>query len=278
MKKISRIFLFGAIPVILLAAACAPAGEGTPTRASTLVQGDLTGSPTAFATDTTGTAEPTTATVDTAQATPTNTTLTPSIPVTGLDVITLDCQYCVDNVAHAQLLIPREATFEVISPEELASTSRDSDGDGDDGEDDDGNGDDDNGGDDNGDRMGCRTIDRFRDKKLVLCRAEENTTIVLNICLEDGTCVEAQITLQPCTLPTSTPSPVVTTTTTAITITVSPITPSVTSTTPTVAPPTGTTTPTPGTGTPTTTPGTGTSTPISITPTVTITATSTPTP
>jgi hypothetical protein len=266
MKRISRIFLFGALTVTLLAAACAPAGEGTPTLPPG--QGDLTGSPTAFATDTTGTAELTTATAGTSQATATNTTLTPSIPVTGLEVITLNCQYCVDKIAHAQLLIPRKATFEVVSPEELASTSRNDD-------DDNGNGNDD----DNGDRMGCRTIDRFRDKKLVLCRAEENTTITLNICLDDNNCTEVQITLQSCTLPTSTPSPIATTTTPAtVTITPSTITPTVISTTPTVAPPTGTPTPTPVTGTPTTTPGTGTSTPISNTSTVTITATITPTP
>ena len=44
MKRISRIFLFGALPIILLAAACAPVEEET-----ALAQGDLTNSPTAFA-------------------------------------------------------------------------------------------------------------------------------------------------------------------------------------------------------------------------------------
>src|SRR5687768_15776878 len=112
MKKISRIFLFGVFTVILLTVACAPAGEGEPNLVGAL-QDDLTGSPTAS-----GTAETTTATVETSQATATNTTLTPSTPGTGPEVIFLDCQYCVDTVAHAQLLIPRNATFEVISPPE----------------------------------------------------------------------------------------------------------------------------------------------------------------
>ncbi|HZM25573.1 MAG TPA: hypothetical protein VFC02_27735, partial [Anaerolineales bacterium] len=220
MKRISRVFLFGAVTVILLAAACAPTEEGTPIVPGAL-QDILTGSPTAIATDTT-------ATIDTSQATATNTTLTPSIPVTGLEVITLDCQYCVDNIAHAQLLIPRDAKFEVVSPEELASASNNNDDDdkqsnnnGDDNGNNNGDDDDDNGGDDKANRLGCRTVDRFRDTQLVLCRAEENTTITLNICLKDKdkTCTEVQITLQSCA-PTATPTPFVTTTqTTTVTVT-----------------------------------------------------------
>lgn len=333
MKRISRVFLFSAVTVILLAAACAPE-EGAP-----IVAGALQ------ATDTTGTAE--TPTAATSQATATNTTLTPSVPVTGSEIIRLDCQYCVDNIAHALLVIPRDAKFEVISPPELASPSGDNDDDdgegngegrklttelsgaaevpgpadpdgsgtatirlrpeqgevcfeltasnigpataahihegakgvagsvvvpldpaptggsssgcvsgvdttlirnigqnpeqyyvnvhneefpdgairgqlaggnnndnGDDKKDDDDNG---NGDDDNGDRLGCRVVDRFRDTKLVLCRAEENTTITLNVCLDDA-CTEVQITLQSCA-PTATPTPFVTTTQTTVTVT-----------------------------------------------------------
>ena len=378
MKRISHIFLFGASIVILLAAACAPAEEET-----VLAQGDLTDSPTAFATDTTAT----------------NITLTPSIPVTGLDIIRLDCQYCVDNIAHAQLVIPRDAKIDVISPPELASPGDDDDKDDDNGEgrrlttqlsgaaevpgpaDPDGsgtatirlrreqhevcfdltvsnigpataahihegakgvagpvvvpldpaptggsssgcisdvdtaliqniaqnpeqyyvnvhneefpdgairgqlgrvnnNGDDDDDGDDNGDRLGCRVIDRFRDTKLVLCRAEENTTITLNVCLKDNTCTEVQLTLQSCA-PTATPSPVatitITATGTAATFTPVPITATVTSTTSTS---TATFTPVvPTTATPT--PTVVTNTPIASatnTATATPTATSTPTP
>ena len=256
MKRISRLFLFGAFAVILAAAACAPAGEAS--LPGPLVQVDLTGSPTALATDTTATA-------DTSQATATNTALTPSVPVTGLEVISLDCQYCVDTVAHAQLLIPRNATFSVVSPPELASTSgNNNDGDDDDnGEDDGDNGDDDgDGDDDNGDRLGCSAIDRFRDKKLVLCRAEENTTITMNVCLDDNTCTEVQITLQPCTLTSGTPSPTATATQTA-TATPTPITATATVTFTPVAPATETPTPTPS---------------ATSTPTATSTATSTPTP
>ena len=402
MKRISHIFLSGGVTLILLAAACAPV-EGVPNLPGAL-QDNLTGSPTA----------PTT---DPSQATATNTTLTPSIPVTGLEVILLDCPYCVDNVAHDQLLIPREATFRVTSPPELVRNDDDDDdgeggrrrtaqlsgaaevpgpgdpdgsgtatirlrpeqrevcfdltvsnigpataahihegaegvagpvvvpldpaptggsssgcisdvdtaliqnivqnpgqyyvnvhneefpdgairgqlgrvndddnGNNDNDDDDNGDNEDDEGedddedDDDNGDRLGCRVVDRFRDKKLVLCRAEENTTITLNVCLDDNTCTEVQLILQSCTLGTGTPSPIATATQTttatgtAVTFTPVPITATVTSTTATatftpVAPATGTPTPTVVTNTPIAS--------ATNTATATSTATSTPTP
>jgi hypothetical protein len=362
MKKISPLFLFGALTVLLLAASCAPVGAGA------LAQQDLTSSPTA-----------------------TNTTLTPSTPIPGLEVI---CQYCVDTIAHAQLLLPRHATFEVISPPELASTSGNNDDDDDNGEDDDnggsrglttqltgeaevpGQGDPDGSGtatitlrpeqgevcfdltvsniepataahihegaegvagpvvvpldppptdgsssgcvsgvdraliqnilqhpdqyyvnvhneefpdgavrgqlghvddDDNGDRLGCRVIDQFRDTKLVLCRAEQNTTITMNVCLDDHTCTEVQITLQSCAPTTGTPSPIATVTqtgTAAATSTPAPSTATATSTSTPVPPATETLTSTVVPDTPT---ASATSTP-TVTSTATTTATSTPTP
>jgi len=377
MKRISNVFLTGGVALILLAAACAPV-EGAPNLPGAL-QDNLTGSPTTLAT------------TDPSQATATNTTVTPVIPVTGLEVMLLNCPYCVDNVVHDQLLIPREATFRVTSPPELVRD--DDDGDGDGGHrrtaqltgaaevpgpgDPDGSGtamirlsleesevcfdltasnigpataahihegaegvagdvvvpldpapaegsssgcisdvdntliqniienpelyyvnvhneefpdgairgqlarlDDDEDDDDNDDRMGCRVIDRFRDKKLVLCRAEENTTITINVCMDDNNCTDVQLTLQGCAL-TATPSPVVTTTQTitatgtAATFTPLPDTATVTASSPTstatstpIAPATGTATPTGVTNTPT----------VSATPTSTSTATSTPTP
>jgi len=291
MKRISQIFLFGAPILILLAAACAPVGEGASALPGAL-QDALTGSPTAFATDTT-------ATTDTSQLTATNTTLTPSIPVTGSEIIRLDCQYCVDNIAHAQLVIPREAKIDVVSPEDLASATRDNDDDegGDDNEsvnnnndnDDNGDKEDDNGEDDDEDeddndgnrnRLGCRVVDKFRDTKLVLCRAEENTTITLNVCLKNKNCTEVQLTLQPCA-GTATPTAFATSTATG-TVTPIPVTISATVTS-------TSTTSTPNTSTPTTfTPtfvapptGTATNTPIpsvTNTPTTTSTSTSTATP
>ena len=372
MKRISRIFLFGAVTVTLLAAACAPVGEGTPILPA---QNDLTGSPTVFATDTAGTS----------QATATNTTLTPSIPVTGLEVLSLDCQYCVDNIAHAQFVIPREANFRVTSPPELVRSDDDDDGEGgrwrtaqlSGAAEVPGPGDPDGSGtatirlqlergevcfdltvsnigpataahihegadgvagavvvpldpaptggsssgcisdvdaalleniaknpgqyyvnvhneefpdgairgqlghiasdDDDEDRMGCRVIDRFGDKKLVLCRAEENTTITANVCLDDNNCTEVQLTLQSCALATGTPTATITTTlvvaTTTATATLTPPPPGTatgTATSTLIAPATATSTPTAVTNTPIAS--------ATNTPTATSTPTSTPTP
>ena len=122
MKKISRLFLFGALAVVLLTAACAPE-EGTSTAVGTLLPDDPTSSPSPAATEGTVTAETettstaateTTATVDltgtapaatdTPQTAATDTTQTPSIPVTG-DLILLECQFCVENMAHALLVL-----------------------------------------------------------------------------------------------------------------------------------------------------------------------------
>lgn len=352
MKRMSPIFLFGAFAVLLVAAACASVEAGALDLPGPLAQGDLTSSPTA-----------------------TNATLTPSTPGTGPEVISLDCQYCVDTIAHAQLLIPRGATIKVISPPELANND-------DKGEDDDDNGearvltaqlsgeaevpgpgDPDGGGmaritlrpdqrevcfelsvsniepataahihegpegvagpvvvpldpsptegsssgcvsdvdtalirnilqnpkqyyvnvhneefpdgairgqlgrgDDNGDRLGCSVVDRFRDKKLVLCRAEQNTTITLNVC-QDDTCREVQLTLQSCAPTTGTPSPIATAT---VSQTAVPITATSTATSTPVAPATATPT---LSASPTSTSAAATN-----TPTPTSTATSTPTP
>ena len=191
MKKISRLFLFGALAVVLLTAACAPE-EGTSTAVGTLLPDDPTSSPSPAATEGTVTAETettstaateTTATVDltgtapaatdTPQTAATDTTQTPSIPVTG-DLILLECQFCVENMAHALLVLSDVATFE------LTTTTTGTD-------------------------TGCNTVDTFNSKQVVLCRAEENTSITLNICT-DGNCTELAVDLQACPV-SNTPQP-----------------------------------------------------------------------
>ena len=191
MKKFSRLFLLGALAIILLTAACA-SEEGTPTVVGTLPPVDMTPSP--LATDGTVTAEtettsttPTlaatleteTPTADTSQITPTDT-----IPVTG-DVILLECQFCVNNMAHAVLVLSDVATFEFVTPATSLSTP--------------------------GPDTGCNTVDTFSGRQVVLCRAEENTTITLNVCT-DGNCTELGVDLQSCPDIAGTPQPGVTAT------------------------------------------------------------------
>src|SRR5438093_4209413 len=132
MKKFSRIFLFCALMLILLTA-CA-GQQGSPTVVGTL-PGVETATPPAVATETAGTETtateaataattetPTgaldltgTAATNTTETAATNTTLTPGVPVTGGNILLLECQFCIDNVANALLVIPSTATFELTS-------------------------------------------------------------------------------------------------------------------------------------------------------------------
>ena len=204
MKRIFHLFLYGALAIILLTAACAPE-EGTSTVVGTLPSDDLTPSP--FVTDgtTTGTAETETpstaatletttstadltgtapAATDTTQTAVTSTTQTASIPVTG-DLILVECQFCVNNMAHALLVLSDVATFEMVTPATSLSTP--------------------------GPDTGCNTVDTFSGRQVVLCRAEENTSITLNICT-DGNCTELAVDLQSCPDSAGTPQPGVTAT------------------------------------------------------------------
>ncbi|HKY53428.1 MAG TPA: CHRD domain-containing protein, partial [Anaerolineales bacterium] len=165
-----------------------------------------------------------------------------------------------------------------VADDDNGNNDNDDDDNGDN-EDDEGE-DDDEDDDDNGDRLGCRVIDRFRDKKLVLCRAEENTTITLNVCLDDNNCTEVQLTLQSCALGTGTPTATATTTlvtTSTATATLTPPAPVTATGTATSATSTATSTVSPATGTPT--PTVVTNTPgATETNTATPTSTATPTP
>src|SRR5262245_26568856 len=128
MKKFSRLFLLGALTLVLLTAACG-GEEGTATPIGT--SPGATSYPPPFDTETPAitetemtsteaTTETPTAAVDltgtavtnTTETAATGTTQTPGIPVTGSNILLLECQFCVDTIAHALLVIPETATFE----------------------------------------------------------------------------------------------------------------------------------------------------------------------
>lgn len=193
MKKTSRIFLFGALIFVLVAAGCA-GQEGTSTPIGATQPGGPTSIPTELATETAGTAETQVAgTAETATSEATSTTEatattvaagtqeTPVIPVTGRDVILLECQFCVDTIAHALLVIPATATFELVTPSASVSTT--------DAE------------------TGCNTVDTFHDRQLVLCRAPETTSLTLNICTDANTCSQLSVNLQSCPVAAATSEP-----------------------------------------------------------------------
>jgi hypothetical protein len=190
MKTVSRICLFGTLILVLLTAACS-GQEGTPTVLGTIPGDEFTETPPVAETETTETAETGTASpeatldmtetpevtdtapaaADTTQIAATDTTLTPGVPVTGADVILLECQFCIEDMAQAVLVLPDIATFETVADTAAVSTPEPD--------------------------TGCNTVDTFNGKQVVICRAEENTSLNLNICV-NGNCTQLLVELQDC--------------------------------------------------------------------------------
>ena len=185
MKKISRLLYLGTLTLVLFTAACSGQG-GTATPAGTVVPDGQTSYPPPGATDATFTAETatafpdvtetseetSTATTDMTATATTDTTLTPGVPVTGADVILLECQYCIEKVAHALLVLPDTATYEVVADTTSLPTP--------------------------GPDMGCQTVDTFNGRQTVLCRGEENTSLNLNICTDRNNCTQLLVELHSC--------------------------------------------------------------------------------
>jgi hypothetical protein len=191
MKTISRICLFGALTLVLLTAACA-GQEGSPTAVGTIPGNEFTETPPVAETETTETAETGTASpeatldmtatldlsatipagTDTTQTAAADTSQTPGVPVTGVDLILLECQFCIEGMAHALLVLPDTATFETVADTASLSTP--------------------------GPDMGCNTVDTFNGKQVVICRSEENTSLNLNICTDGNNCTQLLVELQDC--------------------------------------------------------------------------------
>ena len=204
MNKISRLFLFGTLILVLLTAACAAEQGTTPTAVGTTVTDEETSTP--LATETAGTAETETATTaETAtealetptasetdavstQATADGTAAaaqtagtpgTPQVPVTGVDIVLVECQFCVDTMAHALLVLPDTATFEITSPPTTTTTSTTSV---------------------SATSPNCTTVEVNNGKQVVLCSGPEMTPITLNICTDSLTCTDFPIDLLACPL------------------------------------------------------------------------------
>lgn len=199
MKRKSRLFLFGTLILVLLTAACGAEDGTTPTLVGTVFPGDETSTP---AVDTTGTAETETATTaetPTGEAetptlsatedltvTPTTEgtvsagiTQTPLVPVTGPQIVLIECQFCVDTMAHALLVLPDTATFEITSPAASTTTSSTSV---------------------QATTPTCNTVEVNNGKQVVLCSGPEMTPLTLNICTDANTCTDFPVDLLACPL------------------------------------------------------------------------------
>lgn len=177
MIKISRILLLIALTLALLAACTGQ--RGSPTPPGTAIPTDITSYPPpaeteGTETEETGTASPE-ATQDTAatiESAATDTTQTPGIPATGADVILVEAQFCIQEMAHALLVLPDTATFETVAGSASLATP--------------------------GPEMGCNTVDTYNGRQIVLCRSEENTSLNLNICVDGNNCTQLLVELQAC--------------------------------------------------------------------------------
>lgn len=193
--NVSRFFVFTSLLLVLLTAACAAEEGATPTLVGTILpdEGDLTGTP--FETEITETVQLTmTAETATAEGSPTaaaatdsdvtatgspaaSTTQTPGIPVTGSDIVLVECQFCVDTWAHALLVLPDTATFEIVSPAPAVTTSTTADT-----------------------TPNCSTVEVNSGRQVVLCSGPETTPLTLNICTDVNTCTDLPINLMACPL------------------------------------------------------------------------------
>jgi hypothetical protein len=93
--------------------------------------------------------------------------------------ILLECQFCIEGVAHTLLVLPDTTTFEVVADSASLSTP--------------------------GPGMGCNTVDTFNGRQIVICRGEENTSFNVNICTDSTNCTQLLVELQTC--PLGTPQP-----------------------------------------------------------------------
>jgi hypothetical protein len=204
MKKFSRYSLFLALFLVLLTAACGAEQGASPTAVGTLLpttNSDLTSTPfgptvtigtTPTATGSgsivpadTSTPGQETATVSSGgagstqavatQATTLGSARTPGIPVTGQDIMLVECQFCVDTRAHALLVLPDTATFQITSPAPTTTTTTDM-------------------------QPTCTTVEVDNGRQVVLCSGPEMTPLVVNICTDASHCTDFSVDLLACPL------------------------------------------------------------------------------
>jgi hypothetical protein len=151
MSRMSRQILTGALIFSFFLTGCGVIQRSNPTPVWTVPPGGPVVLPTA--------------TIP-APITATGTALTPQIPITGENVVSLQCQFCVADQTHAMLVFPAFASFDVD-----ASTP-----------------------------VTCLTADVVDGQRIVICRGDQSTTFNLKICAATDNCLEFPVALQPCPL------------------------------------------------------------------------------
>jgi len=199
LKRSSRYFLFLGLLVALITTACSAQQGTTPTAIGTLLptNSDLTSTPfgptitvgtTPTATGSglilpanTSTPDLSTATASSGsvggatQAPAVGSTRPAGIPVTGQDIMLVECQFCVDTRAHALLVLPDTAIFKITSPASSTTTTTDM-------------------------QPNCTTVEINNGRQVVLCSGPEMTPLVVNICTDANNCTDFPVDLLACPL------------------------------------------------------------------------------
>lgn len=154
MTIISRRILLAALTLIFLSSACRVfTPEEIVIPVGTILVEDQTRLP-----------QPTTTVAS--WATATDLSITPIIPITGENVVSMQCQFCVEDETHAVLVFPDFAYFDVVS-----TTT-----------------------------VGCLTADVVNGQRILICRGAQQTSFLLNICADPTNCLQFPVALQACPL------------------------------------------------------------------------------
>jgi hypothetical protein len=148
MNNFPRRLLFSALFLILFLGACNMPAETTDTPIGTIIATQQI----------TNTALPTSTNAGTA---------TPFIPITGMDVVSLQCQFCVNDEAHAVLIMSSQVSFNVSEP----ATG-----------------------------IICATAEEINGRRILLCRGAQQVSFTLNVCVDASNCLQFPVTLQTCPL------------------------------------------------------------------------------
>lgn len=148
MNKISRQMLVCAFTLIFLSSACGALSGETRTPVGEILPNEPAQSPSA------GSAS---------GAQPTGIAM---IPITGENVVSIQCQFCVNDETHAVLTFPDYAYFDVVSSTPVR----------------------------------CITADVVNGRRILLCRGAQSTSFSLNICSDSTNCLQFPVALEPCSL------------------------------------------------------------------------------
>ena len=160
MKKTSCLLLSGTFMLILLSSACNALARTTSVPLGTIIPFGQT----ALATSTI--------------FTPTKTPLTPIIPITGENVVEMQCQFCVNDSTHAVFIFPDFAAFDVESSTPVT----------------------------------CMTAEVINGKRVLVCYGTQLTTFNLKICSDSSNCLLYPVALQACPLEGTLGTPITTAT------------------------------------------------------------------